>query len=140
MATNPPSTHSYGVRYSFMRTIKYGLFAAAVTGFFLLIPATPSHAQITVTFGAEPNCPYGYYGPAWFNNGAFVGTGHWYHGSSNFHGEVNNTYDPQHGYKGTMPPRGEKPSHMGAPQNFKGNESRDGQGHNTPQEHNAPHN
>ena len=52
MATNPPSTHSYGVRYSFMRTIKYGLFAAAAAGFFLLIPATPSPAQVTVTFGA----------------------------------------------------------------------------------------
>jgi hypothetical protein len=134
-----------------MRTVKYGLFAAAAAGICLLIPATPSPAQVTVTFGAEPNCPYGYYdyapyncspdgyyGPAWFNNGAFVGTGHWFHGSSDFHGEVNNTYDPQHGYKGTMPPRGEKASHAGAPENFKGNESWQGQGHNAPQAHNAP--
>jgi hypothetical protein len=133
-----------------MRTIKYSLLTAAAAGFFLLIPATPSHAQVTVTFGAEPNCPYGYapyncspdgyYGPAWFNNGAFVGTGHWFHGSSDFHGEVNNTYDPQHGYKGTSPARGEKPSHQGAPQDFKGNETRDGQGHNSPQAHNTPKN
>ena len=55
---------------------------------------------------------------------------------------MNNAYDPQHGYKGTYPARGEKPSHPGASQNFKGNETRDGQGHNTPHtappEHNAP--
>ena len=42
-----------------MRYITYGLFGAAAAGFFLLIPATPSHAQVTVTFGAEPVCPYG---------------------------------------------------------------------------------
>ncbi len=149
MATNPHSTHSYGVRYHFMRNIKYGLFAAAAAGFLLLIPATSSPAQVSVTFGAEPNFPYGYYdyspydssphgyyGPEWFNNGAFVGTGHWFHGSSDFHGEVNNTYDPQHGYKGTMPARGEKASHAGASQGFKGNETRDGQGHAAPQAHN----
>ncbi len=78
-----------------MRTIKYGLFAAAAAGICLLIPATPSPAQITigVQFGAEPSCPYGYfdyapyncapdgyYGPEWFNGGRFVGAGHWYHG------------------------------------------------------------
>jgi hypothetical protein len=128
-----------------MRPIKFGLLAAAAAGIFLLIPATPSPAQVTVTFGAEPNCPYGYYdyapyncvpdgyyGSEWFNNGVFIGTGHWFHGPSNFHGNVNNNYDPQHGYKGNMPARGEVATHRGAAPTFKGNESRDGHGHSGP--------
>ena len=128
-----------------MRTIKYGLFATATAALCLLIPATTAPAQITVTFGAEPSCPYGYYdyapyncspdgyyGSEWFNNGVFIGAGHWFHGPSNFHGDVNNSYDPQHGYKGNTPARGEKPAHMGAAPSFKGNESRDGQGHGGP--------
>jgi hypothetical protein len=125
-----------------MHSIKYGLIAAATAAVFLLIPATPSHAQVSVTFGAEPSCPYGYYdyapyncvpdgyyGPEWFNGGVFIGTGHWFHGPSNFRGNVNNNYDPQHGYKGNMPGRGEAASHQGAAQDFRGNESRDGRGH-----------
>ena len=65
-----------------MRTIKYGLFTAPRQAFSCSLPATPSPAQITVTFGAEPVCPYGYYdyapyncspdgyyGSEWFNNG-----------------------------------------------------------------------
>jgi len=145
MATIQLTTHSYRVRYSFMRSIKYGLFAAAAAGFFLLVPATSSPAQVTVTFGAEPSCPYGYYdyapyncapdgyyGSEWFNGGVFIGAGHWFHGPSNFHGNVNNHYDPQRGYKGATPARGETPKHSGAAQNFKGNESRDGQGHSGP--------
>jgi hypothetical protein len=125
-----------------MRSIKYSLMAVATASIFLLIPATPSHAQVTVNFGAEPNCPYGYYdyapynctpdgyyGPEWFNGGVFIGSGHWFHGSSNFHGNVNNNYDPQHGYKGATPARGETATHAGAAQDFKGNESRDGRGH-----------
>ncbi len=127
-----------------MRTIKYGLLAAAAAGAFLLIPATPSQAQISigVQFGAEPNCPYGYYdyapyncspdgyyGPQWFNNGRFIGAGHWHRGGSDFRGDVNNRYDPHHGYKGKMPHRGEAPSHQGPANNFKGNESRNGNGH-----------
>lgn len=45
-----------------MRTIKYGLLAAAAPGAFLLIPATPSQAQVSIgiQFGAEPAplCPF----------------------------------------------------------------------------------
>jgi hypothetical protein len=147
MATNTHPSHSKRGRYHFMRTIKYGLIAAATAGIFLLIPATSSPAQVSVgvQFGAEPSCPYGYYdyapyncapdgyyGPQWFNAGAFVGAGHWFHGPSNFHGSVNNNYDPQHGYKGSTPARGETAMHSGAAADFKGNESRDGQGHGTP--------
>lgn len=136
-----------------MRTIKYGLFAAAAAGICLLIPATISPAQITVTFGAEPGCPYGYfdyapyncapdgyYGPEWFKGGRFVGAGHWYHGRSNFHGNVNNSFDPQHGYNGGTPARGQHADHRGASPDFKGNETRDGHGHSGPVGHNnRPH-
>jgi hypothetical protein len=128
-----------------MRTVKYGLLAAATAAICLAIPASTTPAQVTVTFGAEPDCPYGYYdyapyncvpdgyyGSEWFNNGVFIGTGHWFHGPSGFHGDVNNSYDPQHGYKGSNPARGEKASHRGAASDFKGNESRDGRGHGDP--------
>jgi hypothetical protein len=133
-----------------MRSIRYGLIAAATAGIFLVVPATPSPAQVTVgvNFGAEPSCPYGYYdyapynctpdgyyGPEWFNGGVFIGTGNWFHGPSNFHGNVNNNYDPQHGYKGGTPARGEKAAHQGAASDFKGNESRDGHGHGSPAGH-----
>ena len=128
-----------------MRGLKALLVTSAAAMTIALIPSPKANSQVSVTFGAEPNCPYGYYdyapyncspdgyyGPEWFNNGAFVGTGHWAHGHSDFHGDVNNAYDPQHGYKGTMPARGETAKHPGAAQDFKGNETRDGQGHGTP--------
>jgi hypothetical protein len=106
--------------------------------------ATPSNtqAQISVTVGAAPVCPYGYYdyapyncspygyyGPEWFNGGVFIGAGQWYHGPAHFNGYVNNTYDPHHDYKGEMPKQGEKghPKQV-APAHFKGNETRDGHG------------
>jgi hypothetical protein len=50
-----------------------------------------------------PDCPYGYYdypphncapdgyyGPEWFNHGAFIGAGRWFHGSNDFEGQVDN--------------------------------------------------
>ena len=46
--------------------------------------------------------------------------------------KVNNHFDPQHGYKGPTPNRGEKadPSkHPDKVTKFKGNETRDGHGH-----------
>jgi hypothetical protein len=126
-----------------MRSIKYGFITAAAAVLFLLVPATQSHAQISVgiNLGPEPSCPYGYYdyapyncapdgyyGPEWFNGGVFVGAGKWFHGPANFHGSVNNHFDPQHGYKGPAPAHG--PAR--APQaSFKGNEARDGRGHVT---------
>lgn len=68
----------------------------------LLLPAAYSHAQVSIGIGVgsygppvaygPPACsygyygyapyacaPYGYYGPDWFINGAFVGAGPWYH-------------------------------------------------------------
>jgi hypothetical protein len=104
-----------------------------------------SEAQVSVTIGAEPSCPYGYYdyspyncapsgyfGPEWFNGGVFIGAGRWFHGQNSFHGNVDNHYDPKQGYKGPMPKNGEKaapPSHnTKAPIQFKGNEVHDGHG------------
>jgi hypothetical protein len=132
-----------------MRIIQYALTTAAVSAL-LLMPAIAAHAQVSIgiQLGPEPNCPYGYYdyapyncaadgyyGPQWFTNGRFIGAGQWHRGGNNFHGDVNNHYDPQHGYRGAVPARGEAPSHQGPAQNFKGNESRDGHGHSSPKGH-----
>jgi hypothetical protein len=97
---------------------------------------TASPAQISVQFGAEPVCPYGYfdyapyncapygfYGPDWFVGGAFIGAGHWHHGPAGFYGHVDNRYDPHHGYAGPFPERGEQPFN-----HFHPNEARDGHG------------
>jgi hypothetical protein len=114
------------------------LTALAAFAFSAAIPRI--EAQISVSVGAEPQCPYGYYdyapygcspsgyyGPQYFNGGVFIGVGPWFHGATEFHGTVNNKFDPQHGYTGRMPVAGEKPAPDAA--GFKGNEERDGRGH-----------
>ena len=74
---------------------------------------------------ASYNCaPYGYYGPEWFTGGVFIGAGPWFHGAHDFHGHVDNRFDPHHGYVGPHPERGDK-----AFNHFHGNEMRDGRGH-----------
>ncbi|HEY5330654.1 MAG TPA: hypothetical protein VIJ79_12265 [Acidobacteriaceae bacterium] len=103
-----------------MRGFKYVLIAAFA--FLLTFSAVPkSQAQISfgINIGAEPVCPYGYYGYApyrcapygyygseWFNNGIFVGAGRWHRGPA-FYGHVNRHYDPRYGYRGGYPARGE---------------------------------
>ena len=107
-------------------------FAVAVAGGHSVAPA-----QIAVSIGAAPGCPYGYfdyqpyscapygyYGPDWFNGGVFIGAGPWFHGPRGFYGHVDNRYDPHHGYAGPTPNRGDQ-----AFSHFQGNEARDGQGH-----------
>jgi hypothetical protein len=97
---------------------------------------------VVVNIGVAPACPYGYfdyspytcapygyYGPEWFTGGAFIGAGPWFHGDEHFNGHVNNRYDPQHGYQGSLPKNGEKGRSKPAPRNFKANETRDGRGH-----------
>jgi hypothetical protein len=126
-----------------MNAFKF-LAIAAVAG--LCFTATPSktQAQVSITIGAAPDCPYGYYdyapyncaptgyyGPEWFNGGVFIGAGQWFHGRSDFNGNVDNRYDPQHGFKGEAPKRGEKAEpakRVSNSSNFKGNETRDGRG------------
>jgi len=125
-----------------MRTIT-SFALAAIAG--IALAAVPmAKAQISISIGAEPSCPYGYYdyapyrcspsgyyGPSYFNGGAFIGVGPWFHGANEFHGTVNNRYDPQHGYKGSMPKNGDKADSRGKTSAFKGNEERDGRGNRT---------
>lgn len=127
-----------------MKSFKYFVLAA-LAGICFTLAAPKAQAQVTVSIGAAPVCPYGYfdyapyacapygyYGPEWFVSGVFIGAGPWFHGPHDFHGTVNNHYDPHHGYKGHMPARGEKATPSRRPErqtNFKGNESRDGRGH-----------
>ena len=115
----------------------------AVAAFFITAGTPKTEAQISINIGAAPACPYGYYdytpyncapygyyGPEWFHGRAFIGVGPWFHGSKEFHGHVDNSFDPQHGYAGHMPSNGERATSRGrAPKQFKGNEVRDGRGH-----------
>jgi hypothetical protein len=119
------------------------LALAAIAACVMAPGAAKASAQISVSIGAAPNCPYGYYdyapyncspdgyyGPEWFNGGVFIGAGQWFHGDKDFHGKVDNTFDPQRGYSGALPKNGDKPAaQRRAPEQFKGNESRDGRGH-----------
>jgi hypothetical protein len=102
-----------------------------------LLSGATAPAQVSISIGAAPVCPYGYYdyapyscspygyyGPDWFSGGLFIGTGPWYHGSRGFYGHVDNRYDPRHGYAGPMPERGDQ-----AFNHFHANEARDSQGH-----------
>lgn len=112
------------------------LLVAATSGL-LLSSISIAPAQIAVTIGAPPDCPYGYfdyapydcapygyYGPDWFVGDLFIGAGPWFHGPRGFYGHVDNRYDPRHGYHGPMPQRGVQPFN-----HFQPNEARDGKGH-----------
>src|ERR1039457_5112148 len=89
---------------------------AAVAGFLFKVTPPKAQAQVSVEVGVAPDCPYGYYdyapyscvpdgyyGPEWFNGGVFVGAGPWFHGHDEFRGNVDKSFDPQHGYKGESP-------------------------------------
>ena len=129
-------------------------YAALALGLFLMpAVAKQAHAQVSVGigvggpayyggYGYAPACeygyygyapyacaPYGYYGPSYFNGGVFIGAGKWFRGPANFHGNVNNSFDPKHGYKGALPAHGPAQVHPDNFKSFKGNESRDGRGH-----------
>lgn len=102
---------------------------------FILFFSHPALAEVIIEVGPEPVCPYGYYdyhpytcapygyyGPEWFTVGRFIGAGPWFHGHRGFRGQVDNRFDPRHGYHGAFPERGDVPFH-----HFRGNEVRDGQ-------------
>jgi hypothetical protein len=125
-----------------MRGLVFAL-VMAVVGIGITATAPVAQAQ-GVVVGVAPDCPYGYYdvppyncappgyyGPEWFVDGVFIGAGPWFHGPHDFHGYVNNHFHPEHGYKGPMPQRGEKPeaSKRVDASHFHGNEMRDGRGH-----------
>src|SRR5271156_4037510 len=121
------------------------LAVTAATTLGIAIAAPKAQAQISVSIGPAPVCPYGYYdvapyncapsgyyGPEWFSGGVFVGAGPWFHGPDNFQGHVNNRFHPEHGYKGPAPKVGDKPEpskRVDKVAGFKGNEMRDGRGH-----------
>jgi hypothetical protein len=135
-----------------MNKFKY-LLIALVAGICFAVTAPKADAQVSigVSIGAAPDCPYGYYdyspygcapygyyGPEWFTGGVFIGAGPWFHGPDNFHGHVNNHYDPSHGYKGAAPHPGDKSDPKkpaGNPSHFKANETHDSKGHATPGKH-----
>jgi hypothetical protein len=126
-----------------MRGFKVLMLAAAAAS--CLAAAPPKVvAGVSIDIGLAPACPYGYYdaapyrcapsgyyGPEWFSGDVFVGAGPWFHGPSNFRGNVNRSYHPAHGYHGPMPSRGERfdPARRVDKEHFKGNEERDGRGH-----------
>jgi hypothetical protein len=123
-----------------MRLFKYLCLLAAVSSLFLIGPRH-STAQVAVTVGVAPVCPYGYYswapydcapygyyGPEWFVGGVFIGAGPWYHGPEHFYGHVDNHFDPHHGYHGPTPHPGDH-AEAHPHSEFHGNEMRDGRGH-----------
>ena len=124
-----------------MRSLKFVFGSAVAVALLSFAPVSQAQVSVGINIGPEPGCPYGYYdyapyncapdgyyGPEWFNGGVFLGAGPWFHGPAGFHGHVNNRFDPQHGYKGGLPPKGSasRPSNF---KGFKGNEVRDGRGH-----------
>ncbi len=128
-----------------MNVVKSVTYSVAILALACTAAAPRSQAQIAISIGEAPSCPYGYYdaapyncapsgyyGPEWFTGGVFIGAGQWFHGPSTFHGQVNSAYNEK-GYKGTFPARGEKaePAKQMDSAHFKGNEERDGRGHVT---------
>ncbi|MEO6965641.1 MAG: hypothetical protein ABI076_07045 [Acidobacteriaceae bacterium] len=126
-----------------MRILKYLAMFTVVIGL-VFFAASPAKAQVSLNFGVNvgpaPVCPYGYfdyspygcapygyYGPAWFTNGIFLGAGPWYRGPRGYRGWVDNRFDPRYGYRGAFPRRGDRghfrPYGRG---HFHGNERRGG--------------
>jgi hypothetical protein len=119
--------------------------ALVIAASICLTAKAPAVGAQSCETAAAPDCPYGYYdsppytcapysyyGPEWFPASIFVGAGPWFIGPDKFHGSVDNRLDPQHGYKGPNPNRGEKRDASKQPDknpDFKGNEVRDGRGH-----------
>ncbi|HTY83461.1 MAG TPA: hypothetical protein VMB19_04550 [Silvibacterium sp.] len=127
-----------------MRSLKLLALPVLVAGaMWMATPTSP--AQVSISIGPPPVCPYGYYdyppymcapygyyGPGWFSGGVFIGAGPWFHGHNGFYGHVDNHYDPRDGYHGPYPARGEHPNPQNFAhhaENFHGNEMRDGHGH-----------
>jgi hypothetical protein len=113
------------------------VFVLGILAIAMLATQRPASAQVSINIGVPPSCPYGYfdyapyncapygyYGPEWFNGGIFIGAGPWFHGPRDFHGHVDNRFDPHRGYHGPLPEHGDM-----AFNHFRGNEIRDGRGH-----------
>jgi hypothetical protein len=102
----------------FMNGLKF-LVLAAVAAICFTVTAPKTEAQVSVSIGVAPECPYGYYDAAPYDCAPYG-----YH--------VNNRLHPEHGYSGPKPARGDKPEsgkRLDKVAHFKGNEQRDGRGH-----------
>jgi hypothetical protein len=119
------------LKYLGLTTLAAGLFFSA---------ANRAPAQVAVSIGEPPVCPYGYYevppyncapdgyyGPEWFSGGVFIGAGPWFHGPHDFHGHVDHALDFRKGYHGPLPQRGEHPADHRA--EFHGQAMHDAHGH-----------
>ncbi len=125
-----------------LKSLMLPVIAAAL----LLGTAHNAPAQVSVSIGEPPACPYGYYeappyncapdgyyGPEWFTGGVFIGAGPWFHGPENFYGHVDHKLDYRKGYKGPMPARGAAPAPNRAA--FKGQAMHDPHGKEAPRGH-----
>src|ERR1700679_1680418 len=104
---NPkPSSHRW--RDALMQTWKHLSMTILGIGIFVA-GCDRAQAQVSVTIGAPPVCPYGYYeappyncapdgyyGPEWFTGGVFIGAGPWFHGPHGFYGHVDHHLDYRH--------------------------------------------
>jgi|SRR6266403_900881 len=127
-----------------MNRFKGLIIGAAVAVVCFTGTAPKVEAQVAIDIGAEPECPYGYYdyvpyscapygyySPEWFAGGVFVGAGPWFHGPAHFRGHVDGRFDLHHGYRGTIPNRGDgrEPSNrVDQIHDFRGDEMHDGHG------------
>ena len=129
-----------------MTTIKKLSLTTIAAGLLMMATAHNAAAQVSVSIGAPPVCPYGYYeappytcapdgyyGPEWFSGGVFIGAGPWYHGADHFYGHVDHHLDYRKGYHGQFPARGEAPAANRA--EFHGQAMHDPRGHEAPRGH-----
>ena len=130
---------------TFMKTLRHFAFMTIAAGLFVAT-AHNAPAQVGVSIGEPPVCPYGYYevppynctpdgyyGPEWFSGGIFIGAGPWFHGPDHFYGHVDHRLDFRKGYRGAMPARGARPAEHRS--EFHGNAMHDPRGHEAPRGH-----
>ncbi len=105
-----------------MRGLRF-LVLAAVAAFCFTVTAPRAAAQIAVSVGIEPGCPYGYYDAAPYGRALLRATtvqnglteayssalARGFMAREDFRGHVNNRYHPEHGYRGPAP-RGRRES------------------------------
>jgi hypothetical protein len=128
-----------------MKTLT-SLAITAIAAGFLLVPSKKLDAQVAVSIGEAPVCPYGYYeappyncapdgyyGPEWFSGGLFIGAGPWFHGPERFYGHVDHHFDYRKGYHGSFPARGERPAEHRT--EFHGSAMHDAHGREAPRGH-----
>jgi hypothetical protein len=128
-----------------MKTFRHLVFVTLAAGLFSSSGARAA-AQVSVSIGEPPACPYGYYevppydcapdgfyGPEWFTGGVFIGAGPWFHGPEGFYGHVDHHLDFRKGYHGHLPARNEHPADHRV--QFHGNAMHDAHGREAPRGH-----